>query len=67
MEAVTGIVETPKGNGQKFDFDPALGCFKLKKVMPVGMVFPIYDREGKRFPKRLYSQFHQQLTDKLMA
>ncbi|MES2454784.1 MAG: inorganic diphosphatase [Bacteroidota bacterium] len=40
MEAITVIIETPKGNGQKFDFDPALGCFKLKKVMPVGMVFP---------------------------
>ncbi|MHA4896281.1 inorganic diphosphatase [Pedobacter sp. PWIIR3] len=40
MEYVTVIIETPKGNGQKFDFDPALGCFKLNKVMPVGMIFP---------------------------
>ena len=40
MEAVTVIIETPKGNGLKFDFDPSLGCFKLNKVMPVGMVFP---------------------------
>jgi len=34
------IVETPKGKGAKFDFDPASGLFKLKKVMPAGMVFP---------------------------
>ena len=40
MEAVTVVIETPKGNGQKFDFDPSLGCFKLNKVMPVGTVFP---------------------------
>lgn len=42
MKSITAIVETPKGKGQKFDFDPALGCFKLNKVMPAGLVFP-YD------------------------
>ncbi|MEJ2881009.1 inorganic diphosphatase [Pedobacter sp. GR22-6] len=36
----TVIIETPKGKGAKFDFDAALGLFKLKKVMPAGLVFP---------------------------
>lgn len=39
---ITAIVETPKGKGLKYDFDPLLGCFKLNKVMPAGLVFP-YD------------------------
>ena len=34
------IIETPKGQGQKYDFDPGTGNFMLKKVMPAGMVFP---------------------------
>jgi inorganic pyrophosphatase len=40
LETITAIVETPAGQGLKYDFDPLLGCFKLKKVMPVGLVFP---------------------------
>jgi inorganic pyrophosphatase len=40
MEAVTVIVETPKGKGLKYDFDPKTGYFCLKKIMPAGMVFP---------------------------
>lgn len=36
------IVETPKGNRNKFAFDPEQGIFMLKKVLPAGMVFP-YD------------------------
>lgn len=36
------IVETPKGNRNKFAFDPEQGIFALKKVLPAGMVFP-YD------------------------
>ena len=34
------IIETPKGQGQKYDFDPSTRHFVLKKVMPTGMVFP---------------------------
>lgn len=34
------IIETPKGAGVKCDFDPQLGCYKLNKVMPAGLVFP---------------------------
>jgi inorganic pyrophosphatase len=37
---ITAIVETPKGQGLKFDFDPILGCMKLNKIMPSGLVFP---------------------------
>ena len=37
---VTAIVETPKGQGLKFDYDPLLGCMKLNKIMPAGLVFP---------------------------
>jgi inorganic pyrophosphatase len=40
METVTVIIETPKGKGLKYDFDPATGYFVLKKVMPAGLVFP---------------------------
>jgi len=40
LEIITVIVETPAGQGLKYDFDPLLGYFKLKKVMPVGLVFP---------------------------
>jgi inorganic pyrophosphatase len=34
------IIETPRGKGQKYDFDPQSGYFILKKIMPAGMVFP---------------------------
>lgn len=40
MEAVSVIIETPKGSGQKYDYDPQTGKMKLKKVMPLGLVFP---------------------------
>jgi inorganic pyrophosphatase len=36
------IIETPKGCRNKYKFDPAIGGFKLSKVLPEGMVFP-YD------------------------
>jgi inorganic pyrophosphatase len=40
VKTITAIVETPKGQGLKYDYDPILGCIKLKKVMPLGLVFP---------------------------
>jgi len=40
MESVTVIIESPKGSGHKYDFVPEMNCFKLKKVLPAGMVFP---------------------------
>lgn len=36
------IIETPKGSRNKFAFDSGQEIFALKKVLPVGMVFP-YD------------------------
>ncbi len=34
------VIETPKGSRNKFSFDPALGAFRLSKVLPLGAVFP---------------------------
>jgi inorganic pyrophosphatase len=34
------VVETPKGSRNKYAFDPKQRAFKLKKVLPEGMVFP---------------------------
>jgi inorganic pyrophosphatase len=36
------VVETPKGSRNKLAFDPGLGVFKLKGVLPEGHSFP-YD------------------------
>jgi inorganic pyrophosphatase len=40
METVNAIVETPKGSGVKYTYEPSSGLFFLKKVLPAGMVFP---------------------------
>lgn len=40
METITVIIETPKGSGQKINYEPKLKCFKLTKVLPAGLVFP---------------------------
>ncbi|PYY13776.1 MAG: inorganic pyrophosphatase [Acidobacteria bacterium] len=34
------VIETPKGSRNKYAFDPKQRTFKLKKVLPEGMVFP---------------------------
>ena len=36
------VIETPKGSAQKYDYIPNTPFFKLKKILPSGMVFP-YD------------------------
>jgi len=36
------VIETPKGSHNKYAFDPELGMFQLKSVLPEGMSFP-YD------------------------
>src|SRR4051812_41227478 len=36
------IVETPKGARNKFAYDEKLGLFRLKKILPAGMVFPFH-------------------------
>jgi inorganic pyrophosphatase len=40
MYAITAVVETPKGSAQKYDYDPKYKWFKLKKMLPSGMIFP---------------------------
>src|SRR5436190_20703711 len=42
MLCIDIIIETPKGSAEKYDYDPDLHLFKLKKILPEGMVFP-YD------------------------
>jgi inorganic pyrophosphatase len=42
MNTVTAVIETPKGNPEKYKYDPKTKFFKLKKILPTGMVFP-YD------------------------
>ena len=37
---VNVIIETPRGSQNKFDFDPKLRVFVLKKTLPMGTVFP---------------------------
>ena len=34
------VIETPKGNRNKFDYDPAAGLFMLGGLLPEGMMFP---------------------------
>src|SRR5690242_6610474 len=41
-ELLKVIVETPKGCRNKYAFDPDEEIFKLKTVLPAGMIFP-YD------------------------
>jgi inorganic pyrophosphatase len=36
------VIETPKGSRNKYAYEPDLGAFKLKKVLPEGLSFP-YD------------------------
>jgi len=37
---VNEVIETPRGCQNKFDFDPDLKVFILKKTLPMGPVFP---------------------------
>jgi inorganic pyrophosphatase len=40
IKQINVMVESPKGFGQKFDFDPDENRFKLSKILPAGLVFP---------------------------
>jgi inorganic pyrophosphatase len=42
MPLMDVIIETPRGSAQKYDYEPGFHCFRLKKMLPSGMVFP-YD------------------------
>ena len=41
-EKVHVIIETPKGSGNKYSFDPKTELFKLSKILPEGLVFPLH-------------------------
>jgi inorganic pyrophosphatase len=40
MQTITIIIETPKGSKEKFNYDPEKKWFILKKILPMGMLFP---------------------------
>jgi len=40
MKKADIIIETPKGSQQKYAWDKSAGHFRLKKVLPSGMMFP---------------------------
>lgn len=40
MKVITAIIESPKGSGHKYNYEPDINCFKLSKVLPAGLVFP---------------------------
>jgi inorganic pyrophosphatase len=42
MSCVDVVIETPKGSAQKYDYDQDSRFFRLRKILPSGMVFP-YD------------------------
>lgn len=39
---LNAVIETPMGSRNKFTYDEGLGLFRLKKVLPVGYVFPFH-------------------------
>ena len=39
-DTVDIVIETPKGCRNKYAFDPGLKMFRLRKILPVGAVFP---------------------------
>jgi Inorganic pyrophosphatase len=36
------IIETPKGSGNKYTYDPQTQLFKLSKILPEGLMFPLH-------------------------
>lgn len=34
------VIDTPRGSRNKYAFDPELGLFKLRHILPAGAVFP---------------------------
>ena len=60
------VVETPKGSPEKYKYDPVTGLFKLKKILPLGMVFPYpfgfipgtHGKDGDPLDAMLISEFN---------
>src|SRR5438045_9511643 len=42
MYTVDVVVETPKGSKYKYKFDEEQNRFRVKKILPIGLIFP-YD------------------------
>jgi inorganic pyrophosphatase len=40
MQQLDVVIETPKGRGNKYAYDPRTGLFELKGVLPLGSSFP---------------------------
>ena len=41
-KSINAIIETPKGCAAKYNYDKKTSLFKLKKILPRGMVFPFH-------------------------
>lgn len=41
-DRINAVIETPKGCAAKYNFDEETGLFKLKKILPEGLVFPFH-------------------------
>lgn len=39
---INAVIETPKGCAAKYNYDEETQLFKLKKILPAGMVFPFH-------------------------
>ena len=39
-DTVNVVIDTPRGSRNKYKVDPALGCFKLSRILPAGHTFP---------------------------
>ena len=37
---VNAVIDTPRGSGNKYKYDPELGLFRLSRILPRGMHFP---------------------------
>ncbi|OQP66344.1 hypothetical protein A3860_12635 [Niastella vici] len=42
MQTIEVVIESPRATQAKYKFDPKEKIFKLKRLLPLGMVFP-YD------------------------
>ena len=42
MTNIEIIIETIKGSNVKYRYDEGASCFKVKKILPLGMVFPYH-------------------------
>ena len=57
MDTITAVIETPKGNAEKYDYDQKTKFFKLKKILPTGMYSPmtlvLYRKQREKMEIRL--------------